>query len=193
MTSSNTDPTNRSLPVDKSQNDFESKIVNNINDDIDENIAEPAAQDAAVENVDDDNNSDKEVAKESAVAQAPEAKIKMKTVAPDVVVASLETPDTDSQAVNDHTDSDFLSTEEDFFQDDSDAEVSVEADETDSSQQHSNDAQAHKLTGAESLNSENPNEKEALNQEQAAVPTTKPQAMNDEKNINKNEPPINKK
>ena len=51
----------------------------------------------------------------------------------------------------------------------------------------------HKLTGAESLNSENPNEKEALNQEQAAVPTTKPQAMIDEKNINKNEPPINKK
>ena len=43
------------------------------------------------------------------------------------------------------------------------------------------------------MNSENPNEKEALNQEQAVVPTTKPQAMNDEKNINKNEPPINKK
>lgn len=83
MTSSNTDPTNRSLPVDKSQNDFESKVVN----DIDDNIAEPAAQDAAVENVDTDNNSDKEVAKESAAAQAPEAKIKMETVAPDVVVA----------------------------------------------------------------------------------------------------------
>ena len=128
MTSSNTDPTNSSLPVDKSQNDFESKVVNNINDDIDDNIAEPAAQDAAVENVDADNNSDKEVAKESAAAQAPEAKIKMETVAPDVVVASLETPDTDSQAVNDHTESDFLSTEEDFFQDDADAEVSVEAD-----------------------------------------------------------------
>ena len=139
MTSSNTDTTNRSLPVDKSQNDFESKVVNNINDDIDD-IAEPAAQDAAVENVDADNNSDKEVAKESAAAQAPEAKIKMETVAPDVVVASLETPDTDSQAVNDHTESDFLSTEEDFFQDDADAEVSVEADETDSSQQHSKDA-----------------------------------------------------
>ena len=197
MTSSNTDPTNSSLPVDKSQNDFESKVVNNINDDIDDdiddNIAEPAAQDAAVENVDADNNSDKEVAKESAAAQAPEAKIKMETVAPDVVVASLETPDTDSQAVNDHTESDFLSTEEDFFQDDSDAEVSVEADETDFSQQHSNDAQAHELPDAESLNSENPNEKEALNQEQAAVPTAKPQAMNDEKNINKNKPPINKK
>ena len=189
MTSSNTDTTNGSLPVDKSQNDFESKIVNNIDDD----IAEPAAQDAAVENVDADNNSDKEVAKESAAAQAPEAKIKMETVAPDVVVASLETPDTDSQAVNDHTESGFLSTEEDFFQGDSDAEVSVEADETDFSQQHSNDAQAHELPDAESLNSENPNEKEALNQEQAAVPTTKPQAMNDEKNINKNELPINKK
>ena len=189
MTSSNTDTTNGSLPVDKSQNDFESKIVNNIDDD----IAEPAAQDAAVENVDADNNSDKEVAKESAAAQAPEAKIKMETVAPDVVVASLETPDTDSQAVNDHTESGFLSTEEDFFQGDSDAEVSVEADETDFSQQHSNDAQAHELPDAESLNIENPNEKEALNQEQAAVPTTKPQEMNDEKNINKNELPINKK
>ena len=201
MTSSNTDTTNSSLPVDKSQNDFESKVVNNIYHDIDDideidsidDIAEPAAQDAAVENVDADNNSDKEVAKESAAAQAPEAKIKMETVAPDVVVASLETPDTDSQAVNDHTESDFLSTEEDFFQDDADAEISVEADKTDSSQQHSNDTQAHELTDEESLNSENPNEKEALNQEQAAVPTAKPQAMNDEKNINKNKPPINKK
>ena len=195
MTSSNTDTTNSSLPVDKSQNDFESKVVNIINDGIDgiDDIAEPAAQDAAVENVDADNNSDKEVAKESAAAQAPEAKIKMETVAPDVVVASLETPDTDSQAVNDHTESDFLSTEEDFFQDDADAEISVEADKTYSSQQHSNDTQAHELTDEESLNSENPNEKEALNQEQAAVPTAKPQAMNDEKNINKNKPPINKK
>ena len=194
MTSSNTDPTNSSLPVDKSQNDFESKVVNNINDDIDsiDDIAEPAAQDAAVENVDADNNSDKEVAKESAAAQAPDAKIKMETVAPDVVVASLETPETDSQAVDDHTESDFLSTEEDFFQDDSDAEVSVEADETDFSQQHSNDAQAHELTDEESF-PENMEEKEALNQEQAAVPTAKPQAMNDEKNINKNKPPINKK
>ncbi len=196
MTSSNTDTTNSSLPVDKSQNDFESKVVNNIDDDIDDiddNIAEPAAQDAAVENVDADNNSDKEVAKESAAAQAPEAKIKMETVAPDVVVASLETPETESQAVNDHTESDFLSTEEDFFQDDADAEISVEADKTDSSQQHSNDTQAHELTDEESLNSENPNEKEALNQEQAVVPTTKPQAMNDEKNINKNKLLINKK
>lgn len=194
MTSSNTDTTNGSLPVDKSQNDFESKVVNNINDDIDgiDGIAEPAAQDAAVENVDADNNSDKEVAKESAAARVPEAKIKMETVAPDVVVASLETPETESQAVNDHTESDFLSTEEDFFQDDSDAEVSVEADETDFSQQHSNDAQAHELTDEESF-PENMEEKEALNQEQAAVPTTKHQAMNDEKNINKNEPPINKK
>ena len=148
MTSSNNDTNNGSLPVDKSQNDFESKVVNNIDDDIDEiddNIAEPAAQDAAVENVDADNNSDKEVAKESAAARVPAAKIKMETVAPDVVVASLETPETESQAVNDHTESDFLSTEEDFFQDDAAAEVSVEADETDFSQQHSNDAQAHEL------------------------------------------------
>ncbi|MBB3107410.1 putative hydrophobic protein (TIGR00271 family) [Psychrobacter luti] len=158
MTSSNTDTTNGSLPIDESQDDFDPQIANNIDDDIAE----------------------------------PEVKIKMETVAPDVVVASLETPDTESQAVNDHTESDFLSTEEDFFQGDSDAEVTVEADKTDSNQQQSNDTQANNLKDEESLNNEKPDEKEALNQEQATIPAAKPQTMNDEKNINKNEPPINK-
>ena len=85
---------------------------------------------------------DKELAKESAAAQAPEAKIKMETVAPDVVIASLETTEADSQPIdeslNENAESETFSTEENFFQDQSAAEVSVEANKINSNQQSSN-------------------------------------------------------
>ncbi len=87
-------------------------------------------------------NRDRESAKESAAAQVPEAKIKMETVAPDVVIASLETTEADSQpmdeSLNENAESETFSTEENFFQDESAAEVSVEANKIDSSQQSSN-------------------------------------------------------
>lgn len=97
---------------------------------------------------------DKELAKESAAAQAPEAKIKMETVAPDVVIASLETTEADSQpmddSLNENAESETFSTEENFFQDQSAAEVSVEANKINSNQQSSNDTKNFKALSKES-------------------------------------------
>ena len=97
---------------------------------------------------------DKELAKESAAAQAPEAKIKMETVAPDVVIASLETTEADSQpmddSLNENAESETFSTEENFFQDQSAAEVSVEANKINSNQQSSNDTKNSKFSAKES-------------------------------------------
>lgn len=97
---------------------------------------------------------DKELAKESAAAQAPEAKIKMETVAPDVVIASLETTEADSQPIdeslNENAESETFSTEENFFQDQSATEVSVEANKIDSSQQSSNNTKNSKFSAKES-------------------------------------------
>ena len=99
-------------------------------------------------------NRDRESAKESAAAQVPEAKIKMETVAPDVVVASLETTEADSQpmdeSLNENAKSETFSTEENFFQDQSAAEVSVEANKIDSNQQSSNNTKNFKALFKES-------------------------------------------
>lgn len=97
---------------------------------------------------------DKELAKELAAAQAPEAEIKMETVAPDVVIASLETTEADSQPIdeslNENAESETFSTEKDFFQDQSAAEVSVEANKIDSNQQSSNNKKNSKALFKES-------------------------------------------
>ena len=99
-------------------------------------------------------NRDKELAKESAAAQVPEAKIKMETVAPDVVIASLETTEADSQpmdeSLNKSEESEIFNTEKDFFQDQSAAEVSVEANKINSNQQSSNDTKNSKFSAKES-------------------------------------------
>ena len=99
-------------------------------------------------------NKDKESAKESAAAQVPEAKIKMETVAPDVVIASLETTEADSQPIdeflNENAESETFSTEENFFQDQSAAEVSVEADKDVSNHQSSNDTKKSKTSAKKS-------------------------------------------
>ena len=99
-------------------------------------------------------NRDKESAKESAAAQVSEAKIKMETVAPDVVIASLEIAEADSQpmdeSLNENAESELLSTEENFFQDQSAVEVSVEADKIDSNQQSLNEIKDSNNTFKES-------------------------------------------
>jgi len=97
-----------------------------------------------------ESNSDNALAEASKDAQVPEATIKMETVAPDVVVASLETPEDvdDSQPVdeftNDNTDIDFTDTAEAFFQEEEKAEVSP-ADKTISNQNHAKDTETQEL------------------------------------------------
>jgi len=100
-----------------------------------------------------ENNNEEERATASKDAQVPEATIKMETVAPDVVVASLETPEDvdDSQPVdeftNDNADIDFTDTAEAFFQekDKDKTEVNAAANKTISNQNHAEDTETQKL------------------------------------------------
>ena len=115
---------------------------------------------------------DRESAKESAAAQVPEAKIKMETVAPDVVVASLETTEADSQpmdeSLNENAKSETFSTEENFFQDQSAAEVSVEANKIDSNQQSSNEIKNSNNAVKESDEEEDNEESEEVKEKKEA-------------------------
>jgi len=100
-----------------------------------------------------ENNNEEERATASKDAQVPEATIKMETVAPDVVVASLETPEDvdDSQPVdeftNNNSDIDFTDTAEAFFQekDKDKTEVNAAANKTISNQNHAKDTETQKL------------------------------------------------
>ena len=158
MTSPTTKTSNDSSSVNKSPNDINPKSVNNIDNENNQLKAQDKLdKDFDIENGNNDgsnDNRDKESAKESAAAQVPEAKIKMETVAPDVVIASLETTEADSQPIdeslNENAESETFSTEENFFQDQSAAEVSVEADKIDSNQQSSNDTKNSKALFKES-------------------------------------------
>ena len=158
MTSPTTKTSNDSSSVNKSPNDINPKSVNNIDNENNQLKAQDKLdKDFDIENGNNDgsnDNRDKESAKELAAAQAPEAKIKMETVAPDVVIASLETTEADSQpmddSLNENAESETFSTEENFFQDQSAAEVSVEANKINSNQQSSNDTKNSKALFKES-------------------------------------------
>ena len=175
MTSSDTDKD--SLPINTPQNASELAATRKT-DNID-NIDNEAVIEAQAHS---ESNSDNALAEASKDAQVPEATIKMETVAPDVVVASLETPEEvdDSQPVdeftNDNADIDFTDTAEAFFQEKDKAEVSP-ADKTDSSQTNSNNIQPDKSRTKQSLqedskpslNIENTDEKEDSKQNEQDV------------------------
>ena len=166
MTSSDTDKD--SLPINTPQSASELAGARNI-ENID-NIDNEAVIEAQAHS---ESNSDNALAAASKDAQVPEATIKMETVAPDVVVASLETPEDvdDSQPVdeskNDNADIEFTDTAEAFFQKKDKAEVSP-TDKTDSSQTNSNNIQSDKSLTKQnlqedskpSLNIENTDDKE---------------------------------
>ena len=175
MTSSHTDKD--SLPINTPQNASElaaTRKTENI-----DNIDNEAVIEAQAHS---ESNSDNALAAASKDAQVPEATIKMETVAPDVVVASLETPEDvdDSQPVdeskNDNADIEFTDTAEAFFQKKDKAEVSP-ADKTDSSQTNSNNIQSDKSLTKQnlqedskpSLNIENTDDKEDSKQNEQDV------------------------
>lgn len=145
MTSSHADTSKDSLPMNHPQNASELAGARNI-ENID-NIDNDTVIEAQAHS---ESNSDNALAEASKDAQVPEATIKMETVAPDVVVASLETPEDvdDSQPVdeftNDNTDIDFTDTAEAFFQEEEKAEVSP-ADKTISNQNHAKDTETQEL------------------------------------------------
>lgn len=175
MTSSDTDKD--SLPINTPQSASELAGARNI-ENID-NIDNDTVIEAQAHS---ESNSDNALAEASKDAQVPEATIKMETVAPDVVVASLETPEDvdDSQPVdeftNNNSDIEFTDTAEAFFQEKDKAEVSP-ADKTDSSQTNSNNIQPDKSLTKQSLqedskpslNIENTDEKEDSKQNEQDV------------------------
>ena len=175
MTSSDTDKD--SMPINTPQNASElaaTRKTENI-----DNIDNEAVIEAQAHS---ESNSDNALAAASKDAQVPEATIKMETVAPDVVVASLETPEDvdDSQPVdeskNDNADIEFTDTAEAFFQKKDKAEVSP-TDKTDSSQTNSNNIQSDKSLTKQnlqedskpSLNIENTDDKEDSKQNEQDV------------------------
>ena len=191
MTSSH--PDKDSLQINNSRNDAELADERNA-----DNIDNKAVIE---EQTHSENNNDNERATASKDAQTPEATIKMETVAPDVVVASLETPENEdgAQPVNEPTNGnaeiEFSDTAEAFFQEKDKAEVSP-ADKTDSSQTNSNDTQSNRSLAKHnlqedsksSLNTESTDEKEDSKQNEQDVTQvqnssqTSDRTVKDEKN-----------
>ncbi|MGP5501279.1 DUF389 domain-containing protein [Psychrobacter faecalis] len=147
MTSSHADTSKDSLPMNHPKNDAEFADKRNVGNIDNEAVIE--------EQTHSENNNEEERATASKDAQVPEATIKMETVAPDVVVASLETPEEvdDSQPVdeftNDNADIEFTDTAEAFFQekdkDKDKTEVNAAANKTISNQNHAKDTETQKL------------------------------------------------
>lgn len=145
MTSSHADTSKDSLPMNHPKNDAEFADERNVGNIDNEAVIE--------EQTHSENNNEEERATASKDAQVPEATIKMETVAPDVVVASLETPEDvdDSQPVdeftNNNSDIDFTDTAEAFFQekDKDKTEVNAAANKTISNQNHAEDTETQKL------------------------------------------------
>ena len=146
MTSSPADTSKDSLPMNHPTNDAEFADKRNVGNIDNEAVIE--------EQTHSENNNEEERATASKDAQVPEATIKMETVAPDVVVASLETPEDvdDSQPVdeftNNNSDIEFTDTAEAFFQekDKDKTEVNAAANKTISNQNHAEDTETQKLT-----------------------------------------------
>ena len=145
MTSSHADTSKDSLPMNHPKNDAEFADKRNVGNIDNEAVIE--------EQTHSENNNEEERATASKDAQVPEATIKMETVAPDVVVASLETPEDvdDSQPVdeftNNNSDIEFTDTAEAFFQekDKDKTEVNAAANKTISNQNHAKDTENQKL------------------------------------------------
>ena len=145
MTSSHADTSKDSLPMNHPKNDAEFADKRNVGNIDNEAVIE--------EQTHSENNNEEERATASKDAQVPEATIKMETVAPDVVVASLETPEEvdDSQPVdeftNNNSDIEFTDTAEAFFQekDKDKTEVNAAANKTISNQNHAKDTETQKL------------------------------------------------
>lgn len=143
MTSSHADTSKDSLPMNHPKNDAEFADKRNVGNIDNEAVIE--------EQTHSENNNEEERATASKDAQVPEATIKMETVAPDVVVASLETPEDvdDSQPVdeftNNNSDIEFTDTAEAFFQEEEKAEVNAAANKTISNQNHAKDTENQKL------------------------------------------------
>lgn len=180
MTSSHADTSKDSLPMNHPKNDAEFADKRNVGNIDNEAVIE--------EQTHSENNNEEERATASKDAQVPEATIKMETVAPDVVVASLETPEDvdDSQPVdeftNNNSDIEFTDTAEAFFQEKDKTEVNAAANKTISNQNHAKDTETQKLVVEEKRQE---NVKQNLN-------SLDIDNINDKKNNKQNKQEVNK-
>ena len=180
MTSSHADTSKDSLPMNHPKNDAKFADKRNVGNIDNEAVIE--------EQTHSENNNEEERATASKDAQVPEATIKMETVAPDVVVASLETPEDvdDSQPVdeftNNNSDIEFTDTAEAFFQEKDKTEVNAAANKTISNQNHAKDTETQKLVVEEKRQE---NVKQNLN-------SLDIDNINDKKNNKQNKQEVNK-
>ena len=180
MTSSHADTSKDSLPMNHPKNDAEFADKRNVGNIDNEAVIE--------EQTHSENNNEEERATASKDAQVPEATIKMETVAPDVVVASLETPEDvdDSQPVdeftNNNSDIEFTDTAEAFFQEKDKTEVNAAANKTISNQNHAKNTETQKLVVEEKRQE---NVKQNLN-------SLDIDNINDKKNNKQNKQEVNK-
>lgn len=180
MTSSHADTSKDSLPMNHPKNDAELAATRKTDNIDNEAVIEVQAHS--------ESNSDNALAEASKDAQVPEATIKMETVAPDVVVASLETPEDvdDSQPVdeftNNNSDIEFTDTAEAFFQEKDKTEVNAAANKTISNQNHAKDTETQKLVVEEKRQE---NVKQNLN-------SLDIDNINDKKNNKQNKQEVNK-
>ena len=180
MTSSHADTSKDPLPMNHPKNDAEFADKRNVDNIDNEAVIE--------EQTHSENNNEEERATASKDAQVPEATIKMETVAPDVVVASLETPEDvdDSQPVdeftNNNSDIEFTDTAEAFFQEKDKTEVNAAANKTISNQNHAKDTETQKLVVEEKRQE---NVKQNLN-------SLDIDNINDKKNNKQNKQEVNK-
>ncbi|SLJ85104.1 hypothetical protein [Psychrobacter sp. DAB_AL43B] len=130
MTSSTTNASLDSPPLNNSPNDGNNKVDREWDrQEAQDTLSDNTELNTAVD-IDTDPNtpSHKNNAhKERAAAKKPDAKIKVQTLGPDVVVATLETDEPDSHHASESVESEALNPTEPFFQKANDAEVVIEA------------------------------------------------------------------
>lgn len=176
MTSSTNNASRDLLPLNKLPNNGDNEADSALNTQEAQNaLSDNTELDTAVQNnaetLDTDADTDanaashkNEVNKEQLAAKNPEAKIKMQALGPDVVVATLETDEPDSQPTIENVESEFFNKTEPFFQEATDTEVVIEA-----SSQESTDIDD--VNDVNELKAINPNEQENINRNDQQINT----------------------
>ena len=177
MTSSTNNASRDLLPLNKLPNNGDNEADSALNtQEAQDALSDNIELDTAVQNnaetldtntdIDTDANANaathkNEMNKEQLAAKSPEAKIKMQALGPDVVVATLETDEPDSQPTIENAESEFFNQTEPFFQEATDTEVVIEA-----SPQESTD-----IDDVNELKTINPNGQKNINRNDQQIDT----------------------
>ena len=178
MTSSTNNASHDLLPLNNSPSNDDNEVDRALNTrEAQDALSDKTELDTAVQNnaetldtnadIDIDANAPShknETHKKQLAAKNPEAKIKMQTLGPDVVVATLETDEQDSQPTIENAESEFFNKTEPFFQEATDTEVVIEA-----SSQESTDIDD--VNDVNELKATNSNEQKNINSNDQQIDT----------------------